>query len=221
MHWKETPIHFVDFEGARSCGVLEYGVATLLGGEVVWTSTRICRAQGKVRAEDTAVHGIHAGDTTDTAPFSEEWEIFAGLRSRGPFAAHFSSTENSLIRATWPYARVSPDFARPGATSAEWGPWIDTGRLIPGCLTGLRSARLEGLVEDCGVLEELKDVAGRHCPSGRMQFHAALYDAIASALLLVALGRRKEFADMTIPWLFAHSTLSGEARDSIRQDELF
>lgn len=221
MHWKETPIHFIDFEGARSCGVLEYGVATVVGGEIVATSTRLCRALGRVRPEDSAVHGIRAEDTSYAAPFSEEWEVFAGLRGRGPFAAHFSSTEDSLIRATWPYARVSPDFAHPGGTSAEWGPWIDTGRLIPGCLSGLRSARLEDLVSACGLCGELDDVASRHCPEGRSQFHAALYDALASALLLIALGRRPEFAEMTIPWLFAHSVLSGEARDSIRQDELF
>lgn len=220
-HWKETPIHFIDFEGARSCGVLEYGVATLLGGEIVSTSTRLCRAHGRVRAEDSAVHGIRGEDTSDSAPFADEWETFAGMRARGPFAAHFAATENSLIRASWPYARMSPDFARPGGTTAEWGPWIDTGRLIPGCLQGLRSARLEELVGDCGVQAELDELAGQHCPPGRAHYHAALYDALASALLLISLGRRAEFADMTLPWLFAHSMMSGEGRDAIQQDRLF
>ena len=221
MHWKETPIHFIDFEGARGCGVLEFGVATLLGGEIVSTVTRICRATGRVRAEDIAVHGIRAEDTNEAAPFSEEWEAFAGMRARGPFAAHFASTEDSLIRAVWPYARISPDFSRPGGTTPEWGPWIDTGRLLPGCLKGLRSARLEVLVADCGVQDELGELAAQHCPLGRARFHAALYDALASALLLVALGRRPEFSDMTLPWLFTQSVMSGAARDTLGQDRLF
>jgi DNA polymerase-3 subunit epsilon len=221
MHWTQTPIHFVDFEGARVCDILEYGVATVLGGEIVSTATRLCRAKGRVRAEDTEVHGIRAEDTDDAAPFAEDWEVFAGMRARGPFAAHFASTEDSLIRAAWPYARMSPDFARPGGTSAEWGPWIDTGRIVPGCLTGLRSARLEELVGDCNVQVELDELAGQHCPEGRVRYHAALYDALASALLLIALGRRAEFSEMTLPWLFAHSVLSGEARDDLRQERLF
>jgi DNA polymerase-3 subunit epsilon len=221
MHWKETPIHFIDFEGARVCGVLEYGVATVLGGEIVATATRLCRANGRVRVDDTAVHGIRAEDTADASPFSDEWEIFSGMRARGPFAAHFSSTEDSLIRMSWPYARMSPDFSRPGGTSAEWGPWIDTGRVIPGCLQGFRSARLEDLVGDCGLQSELDELAARHCPGGRARFHAALYDAIASALILISLGRRAEFEGMTLPWLFANSVLGGEARDSIRQERLF
>jgi len=221
MHWHETPIHFIDFEGARGCGILEYGVATVLGGEVVSAATRLCRAKGRVRAEDTEVHGIRAEDTDAAAPFEEDWELFAGMRARGPFAAHFASTENSLIRAAWPYARMSPDFARPGGTSAEWGPWIDTGRIIPGCLTGLRSARLEDLAADCGVQAELGELAARHCPAGRARYHAALYDAMAAALLLLSLGRRKEFDSMTLPWLFAHSVMSGEARDELRQERLF
>jgi len=220
MHWKETPIHFIDFEGARGCGILEYGVATVLGGEIVSTATRLCRAHGRVRVEDTAVHGIRVEDTGDAAPFADDWEAFAGMRARGPFAAHFSSTEDSLIRAAWPYARMSPDFARPGGTSAEWGPWIDTGRIIPGCLQGLRSARLEDLVGDCGVQAELDELATRHCPPDRTRFHAALYDAMAAALLLLAFGRRTEFTDMTLPWLFAHSVMSGEARDELRQGRL-
>lgn len=221
MHWHETPIHFIDFEGARSCGILEYGVATVLGGEVVSTATRLCRAKGRVRAEDTEVHGIRAEDTDAAAPFEEDWDLFAGMRARGPFAAHFASTENSLIRAAWPYARMSPDFARPGGTTAGWGPWIDTGRIIAGCLTGLRSARLEDLVTDCGVQAGLDELAARHCPPARTRYHAALYDAMASALLLISLGRRAEFADMTLPWLFAHSVMSGDARDELRQEKLF
>jgi len=221
MHWKVTPIHFIDFEGNQNCGVLEYGVATILGGEIVATATRLCRANGRVRAEDTAVHGIREEDTGSLAPFNDDWEIFSGMRARGPFAAHFAATENSLVRASWPYSTMAPDFSRPGASTAEWGPWIDTGRLIPGCLKGLRSARLEGLIGDCALQAELDALATHHCPVDRTRYHAALYDALASALLLISLGRRPEFSEMTLPWLFAQSRSDPDDRADVQQGRLF
>src|ERR1035438_10280999 len=57
MRWMEHPVFFVDFEGSLATGVLEYGVATLLGGRVTATLTRLCAPTGRVRAEDTEVHG--------------------------------------------------------------------------------------------------------------------------------------------------------------------
>ena len=96
--------------------------------------------------------------------------------------------------------------------------WTRTTRLI---LQGFRSARLEDLVGDCGLQAELDELAARHCPGERARFHAALYDALAAALLLISLGRRAGFEGMTLPWLFAHSVMSGEARDELRQERLF
>jgi len=39
MRWTEQPVFFIDFEGSLATGVLEYGVATLLGGRVTATRT--------------------------------------------------------------------------------------------------------------------------------------------------------------------------------------
>ena len=119
MSWTEQPIHFVDFEGNRTSGILEFGVATLEKGQVVSARTRLCRASGRIRAEDTAVHGIAEQALGNAAPFALEWEYFADLREHGPLAAHFAGTENSLLKAVWPYPRLSPDFARPGDTLTD------------------------------------------------------------------------------------------------------
>ena len=110
MSWTEQPIFFVDFEGSRVSGVLEYGVATLLGGRVVEAATRLCAATGRVRAEDVAVHGLSESELAGRAPFADEWEYFAGLRERGPLAAHYAGVENALLKGVWPYPRPSPDF---------------------------------------------------------------------------------------------------------------
>ena len=58
MHWMDASIHFIDFEGSLSSGILEYGVVTLKGGEIVHTRTRLCRAIGRIRPDDVLVHKL-------------------------------------------------------------------------------------------------------------------------------------------------------------------
>ena len=221
MHWADTPIHFIDFEGNAASGILEFGVVTLVGGGIAATRTRLCRAAGRVTEEDTAVHGLRAEALATEAPFADEWDYFADLRTRGPLAAHFAHVEHHLLRTVWAYPRTVPDFARPGRTATEWGPWIDTGRLYPQFFPTLGDGKLEELVAAAVLQAELDAAAGQHCPPARRHYHAALYDALAGALLLRDLLRRAEFATATIPWLLQMSTLDGGRRDALRQGELF
>ncbi len=219
--WTDTPIHFLDFEGNAASGILEFGAVTLRGGEIAETRTRLCRPRGRVAAEDTAVHGLHGEALAGEPPFAEEWEYFATLREAGPLAAHFAHAENHLLKSTWPYSRTAPDFARPGRTTAEWGPWVDTGRLFPQFFPQLGDGKLDQLVAAAGLQAPLDLLAERHCPAGRRQYHAALYDALAGALLLRALLARPEFADATIPWLLQMSTLNPGHRGAMQQGDLF
>ena len=39
--WKDTPVHFIDFEGNSTSGIIEFGVVTLRGGEIAETRTRL------------------------------------------------------------------------------------------------------------------------------------------------------------------------------------
>lgn len=219
--WTDTPIHFIDFEGNATSGILEFGVVTLLGGTITAAHTRLCRAAGRISAEETAVHGLTADGLVTQAYFAAEWERFAGLRAVGPFAAHFAAVENSLLRKIWPYVRQVPDFARPGKETTEWGPWIDTGRLYPQLFPQLGSIRLEDLVARYDLRGELDAAARRHCPAERRRYHAALYDALAGALLLLQLLKRPELSTATIPWLLQMSTLDGDKRDALQQGDLF
>ena len=221
MHWADPPIHFIDFEGNATSGIVEFGVVTLRAGEITAVRTRLCAAVGRVTAEDTAVHGLGEPELRAAAPFRDEWEYFAGLREGGPLAAHFAHAENYLLRTVWAYPRTAPDFARPGKMATEWGPWIDTGRLYPQFFPQLGDGKLEELVAAGGLQGELTVIAAQHCPAERRRYHAALYDALAGALLLRAFLRRPEFASATIPWLLQMSTLSGEKRDALRQGDLF
>ena len=220
--WTEQLIHFADFEGSVASGVLEYGVVTLRGTEIRATHTRLCRPRGRVRTEDTAVHGLREDALAACAPLADDWELFAGLRESGPLAAHFAGTENALLKSVWPYPRSSPDFARGGgARIVEWGPWADTGRLCPQLFPALASARLEDVVAAFGLQAALDAQAAAHCPPGRCRYHAALYDALAGALLLGALAREPAVAALSLGQLLALSTLDGERRDTLRQEILF
>lgn len=221
MNWTEQPIFFIDFEGSRQSGVLEYGVVELRGSRIVTTHTRLCQATGRVRPEDEAVHGLSERAVALWAPFADEWEFFAGLRERGPLAAHYAGVENGLLKSVWPYPRNSPDFARPGERVIEWGPWIDSARLYAQLYPEIASGRLESLVAAAGLQPELETLAGRHCPPGRRRYHAALYDALAGALLLGSLAREPRLAALSVMQLLALSTLDAEKRDALQQGELF
>ncbi|HYP16560.1 MAG TPA: 3'-5' exonuclease, partial [Opitutus sp.] len=189
MSWTEQSIFFVDFEGSQQCGILEYGVAEVRRGQIAATHTRLCQATGRVRAEDVAVHGLSETLVAPWPPFADEWEFFADLRERGPLAAHYAGVENALLKTVWPYPRNSPDFARPGERLIDWGPWIDSARLYAQLYPKINSGRLEAMVAAFGLQAELDALAKQHCPAARRRYHAALYDALAGALLLASLAR--------------------------------
>lgn len=211
----------IDFEGSRRSGILEYGLVTLRGGGVSETLTRLCRPMGRVDEADSAIHRIRPSVAESYPPFADEWPLFAGLRERGPLGGHFAAAENHLIKTVWPYPRSSPDFTRSGGWLNEWGPWIDTGRLYSNLYPDLESANLRALVETFGHQEELDRLALEHCPTDRCFYHAALYDALAAALLLVKLLEQPAFGEASIVWLFQMSCGKGPGRDRIAQQELF
>ena len=109
----------------------------------------------------------------------------------------------------------------PAEHAAEWGPWIDTGRLYAQFHPQLPSGRLEDLVRACGLQAPLDALAAAHCPAARRHYHAALYDALAGALLLARLAAEPAVADKSVAWLLAMSTLNPEKRDALRQGKLF
>jgi DNA polymerase III epsilon subunit-like protein len=221
LPWTEQTIHFLDFEGSRTSGVLEYGVVTILGGSVRGAEGRLCGATGRVRSADTVVHGLDRGSVAGLAPFSDDWERFARLREDGPLAAHYAGVENGLLKSVWPYPRPSPDFARPGRSVVDWGPWLDSARLHAQFRPGAASTGLEALIASLGLQGELSELAGRYCDPARRRYHAALYDALAGALLLIVLARDPAWARLTTMQMLSLSTLDPRKRGSLGQDSLW
>ena len=221
MNWTKQTIYFIDFEGSLGSGVLEYGIVALKEGAIAETRTRLCSATGRVRPGDVDVHGLSAEAVAGHRPLAADWELFAGLRERGPFAAHYAGAENALLKSVWAYPRSSPDFARPGERVIDWGPWIDSARLYAQLYPGLESGRLDAVVAACGLQAELDGLAAEHCPPDRRRYHAALYDALAGALLLASLSRQPPLAVLSVTHLLALSTLNPSRREAIFQRELF
>jgi len=218
--WRDIPIFVIDFEGAVRTGVVEYGVAEMLHGEIKACFSRLCRPLADLSAQDTRLHGIATGDAADCAPFADEWERFRDWRARGVFAAHHAAVEQGLLKGQWSYPPASPDYLHRRET-ADWGPWIDTRRLYEVVYPELESYQLGALVDRFGQSPELRELVQTHCPPRRRKAHCALYDALASALLLRRLTQEPGFEAVSIEWLLEHSLPSNEKKQAARQGDLF
>lgn len=220
MLWTDVPIRMIDFEGSHASGILEFGVVTLHHGRITGATGRYCRARGRVRPEDREIHGLDEGVVAHAAPFEEEFARFSAWRQEGPFAAHYANAENTLIKTAWSYNREAPDFSAPGRRTREWGPWVDTGRLYPEVYGSAGRGGLQELVARFGLQGEVDALACIHCSDTRRRYHAALYDALGAAVLLLALGARPEFRAMTLAWLLQASAAGAAGRQALQQDEL-
>lgn len=214
-------IHFIDFEGSRQSGILEYGVVTLYGGKIEATRTRLCRATGTISDRDRQQHGISEANVSEEAPFESDWDLFASLRESGPLGAHHAAIEDGLIRMIWPYPRNSPDFTEERSNLTSWGPWIDTLQIYRQLYPDLDNYKLGYLIEHFDLTESLDDHARRNCPPKRKSYHCALYDTLASALLFLRLIQEPALEGVSLRWLLQQSAPSQIKRDSMGQQELF
>lgn len=215
------PIHIIDFEGSRQSGVVEYGVVTLLGDRIEATYSRLCSPVGTISDRDRQQHGISEELAAGEALFEAEWKLFSGLRESGPLCAHNVAVEDGLLRSVWPYPRSSPNFAEDAQSTASWGPWIDTLQLYRRIYPQLESHKLGDLVKLFSLEVELTTQAELCCPEKRGRYHCALYDALASALLLRRLYREPELGEISLRWLMVNSAASNASRDVLGQQDLF
>lgn len=220
-YWDELPIHVVDFEGSAHCGIVEFGVVTLHGCSIAATATRLCRPKARIPRKEQAAHGISDALADGCKPFADEWDRFASMRQSGPLAGHFASAESAMLRAAFPFPRLSADWIREDRKTADWGPWIDTGYLYRNNGDDPGSYKLEHLVQHFELQRELADLAAAHCPPARANYHCALYDALASSLLFLLYCREIADERPTLRQLIAFSQGSGERKQQVEQENLF
>lgn len=214
--WKATRVYMMDFEGSPGSGVVEFGVVSLLGGQIETAETALCRPTGAITDREHEVHGLRAHHVAGSRPFSEAYGQFVEYRRTGVYAAHNRHAENSFLKETWAVPPAVPDWRTGEGFAQEWGPWIDTLSLYRTLYPGLEGYGLGELVDRFDMRPRLDDLAGRWCPPARMKPHCALFDALASALLLLRLEQESTLGDrMSLGWLLQIS----EGRSS--QQELF
>ncbi len=214
-----TPLHVIDFEGTLQEGILEYGVVTLLGGAIQSVSTGFCKPRNeKCRSEIPGfVHGLHAESLSGFSSFDEHWALFSSLRKDGLLVAHHASVEDNLLRSYWPFHSQSSDFL--GASTSTWGPWIDTHGLSKACLS-LESYQLSSIIQALNLEASLAQAVLKLCPKGRRNWHNALHDALATALLLRYLIEQYFGADRPLADLVFHSHLSEKTKKKLEQAEI-
>lgn len=183
--WPPYPLHVIDFEGHVSYGVVEWGVATLTGGQLCAAETGLCLAERAIPFEDQRVHGLDTDSTAGAPPFREDYASWVTRRRGGLFCAHNAGVEHRLLKSAWACPPLVPDWGRPGQTCASWGPWLDTVALARAVWPQLESHALGNLITDLGLEGRLNDWTRAHCPPDRHRPHCALYDALAAAAVLV------------------------------------
>jgi len=221
LYWDETPIHVIDFEGGPQCGIVEFGVVVLRGFSIESVATRICRPRAPIPKNEQAVHGIGSSEANRERPFKEEWDRFASLRETGPLSAHFASAENTMLKSVFPYPRHSPTWIDDKRSVATWAPWIDTGVLYRELGDNRSSLKLEELILRYDLQADLDALGRTHCPAERQGYHCALFDALASALLLSFYCREFCSERMTVLQLVARSQGNAVKRQKVEQRELF
>jgi DNA polymerase-3 subunit epsilon len=214
--WKSVPVYMMDFEGSPATGVVEYGVVRLQDGRIQSVETALCRPSGSIPERDRELHGISESAACKGEPFASLYADFVDFRRHGVFAAHNRHAENTFLKDTWAVPPVVPDWRNGESAAQEWGPWIDTLAVYKALYPGLASYGLGELVAAFSLGDELDGLASAHCPVARRRPHCALYDALASSLLLLRLERVESLAGLvTAGWLLQLS----EGRNS--QQELF
>ena len=199
-------IHVLDFEGSLQSGVLEAGIVHYEAGEILECFSQEYRPHGSIHPQETAIHGLTEDRLIENSLFTDQFETFQSFRQTGIWAAHHAPTEDSFLRRAWPYpGRISSIIEETPITTYEWGPWIDTHILYQRLYKKLPSYQLMDLVALFNCQEELATIARMTCPKHRLHPHAALFDAIGTALLLKRLV--VDFGPMahTITWLLEHS----------------
>lgn len=160
----------VDFESAgvvrgSTDTPIQIGIAVMSGLELDHAESLVSylHTERPVTWQASQVHGITTADLKDAPTFVSLWpEVRRRLGNR-VVVAHGAGTEKRFLRA----------FPLHG-----FGPWLDTLWLARRFWPGVSDYSLESLIA-AGGLQASLDAA---CPGRR--YHDALYDAVASLLVL-------------------------------------
>lgn len=207
--WRDVQIAMMDFEGSPASGVVEFGIVLLRSGEIESVESGSCAPSGPIASRDAAVHRLTELALANRLPFEAEFERFQRLRHTAVFAAHNQFAENAFLKRTWAVPREVPDWQ--GGLCRTWGPWVDTLAIYRNLYPMLPRHGLADLVKSFHLAEQWENMGKKWCPPERAHPHAALYDALGSALLLLRFCDLDGFKNhCSLRWLFHQSGLEGQ-----------
>ena len=211
-------IYAIDFEGSRQTGILEYGIVGLSAQQGIFsTESKLCKNKTYIPLTEMHCHGLSANHLLTKIDFSNYLNHFLQLRSKAFFCAHNAIFENTLLSDYCPI--TSNAYSLHKMQTQQWGPWIDTYILYKKFFKN-KSYSLNELIKNFQLGEILSTLGKKFCPHTRNNFHCALFDAIACALLLLNFIRNVKSNTITLTWLLEQSTPT-EIAKNIRQPQLW
>ena len=170
MRIRDASFAAIDFESAGysrggTDAPVQVGLAVLAGERVVpeWLFASFLHTNQPIVWSAQKVHGITPGDLLGAPRLVELWpRLNATLRGR-LVVSHGVGTEKRFLRA----------FPMHG-----FGPWVDTLKVAQAAYPELPDYSLEALARTLELVPQLDAL----CPGRR--FHDALYDSVASLLVL-------------------------------------
>jgi DNA polymerase III, epsilon subunit and related 3''-5'' exonucleases len=183
INMEEISVYAIDFEGSLQTGILEYGIVGFTPRDgIFFTETKLCKNRSAIPSNESSCHGLRAENLEPYEDFSQHLDTFLHLRKKALFCAHNAAFENRLLSD---YCPIVPGaytvFSTP---SQQWGPWLDTWFLYRKYLK-TQTCTVEQLIHFCNLSELLSQLGGKFCPLDRKNFHCALFDALACALLFL------------------------------------
>lgn len=198
----------IDFEGTgadpgQSDEAVQVGIARLHPGrqEPENFFRSFVRAESRVTRAASAVHRITDRDLEHAPPLPLLWPEIKSRLSGAVIIAHGAGTEKRFLRA----------FPLHG-----FGPWIDTLALARAVLPALEDHSLSSVAEEVRVVDSIRSA----CPG--LDWHDALFDAVASLLVAQRIIARSGLQDFAVAQInnldaaacHAHRAMKSLARDA-------
>ena len=168
------------------------------------------------QTNETSCHGLSSEKLEPYEDFSYHLNTFLHLRKKALFCAHNAAFENRLLSE---YCPVVPwAYTVSSYPNQQWGPWLDTWFLYRKYLK-TQACTVEQLIHFCNLSELLSQLSGKFCPPDRKNFHCALFDALACALLFLNFIRSEEGTGKNLLELLQQSTPKSISED-LKQQKL-
>lgn len=179
----EIPIYAIDFEGSKKIGVVEFGAVGIHLGEIFFANTSMCKPRARIDKKSENLTGISNEEANKFPPFENFEELFVQMRQNGMLAAHNYSAEDSMLRSHIPSPSRVKNFLG-NKDTLSWSPWLDSQNFAKFLDKNLESLKLSDVIKSLNLQDELDVYAEKICEGKRRKWHCALYDALASAIII-------------------------------------